>query len=90
MLLAGFFQIRHVHNCDHLSENPSQLSNSFLALSALSKEWFAKILASKWFGISALESRESKEIDLYSDYTKNKLQVLTFVAITSVWISLQS
>ena len=37
-----------------------------------------------------IESRKSKEIDLYSDYTKNKLQELTLAAITSVWISLQS
>ena len=42
------------------------------------------------FGITVLESRESKEIDLYSDYRKNKLQAFTFAAITSVWISLQS
>ena len=42
------------------------------------------------FGITMLESRKRKEIDLYSDYTKNKLQVLTLAAITSVWISLQS
>ena len=42
------------------------------------------------FGITVLDSRESKEINLYSDYTKNKLQVLTFAAITSSWISLQS
>ena len=42
------------------------------------------------FGITALDSRETKEIDLYSDYTKNKLQALTFAAITSVWISLQN
>ena len=42
------------------------------------------------FGITALESRKNKEINLYSDYTKNKLQALAFVAITSVWISLQS
>ena len=34
------------------------------------------------FGITALDSRESKEIDLYSDYIKNKLQVLTLAAIT--------
>ena len=39
------------------------------------------------FGITVIES---KEIDLYSDYTKNKLQVLTLAAITFVWISLQS
>ena len=42
------------------------------------------------FGITVLDSRESKEIDLYSDYTKNKLRASTFAAITSVWISLQS
>ena len=42
------------------------------------------------FGITALESRKNKEINLYSDYTKNKLQALAFVAITSVWISLKS
>ena len=44
------------------------------------------------FGITALESRQSKEIDLYSarDYTKNKLQALALAAIISVWISLQS
>ena len=42
------------------------------------------------FGITEIESRESKEIDLYSDYTKNKLRALAFAAITSVWISLQS
>ena len=41
------------------------------------------------FGIITLDSRKSKIIDLYSDYTENKLQVLTFAAITSVWISLQ-
>ena len=37
-------------------------------------------------GIIALDSRKSKIIDLYSDYIENKLQVLTFVAITSVCI----
>ena len=39
------------------------------------------------FGITAQESRKSKEIDLYSDYTKNKLQVLTLAAINSICIS---
>ena len=39
--------------------------------------------------IIALDSRKSKIIDLYSDYTENKLQALTFAAITSVWISLK-
>ena len=42
------------------------------------------------FGITVLDSirRKSKEINLYSDYTK--LQAFTFAAITSIWISLQS
>ena len=41
------------------------------------------------FGIIAIDSRKSKVIDLYSDYTENKLQALTFAAIsTSIWISL--
>ena len=38
------------------------------------------------FGITVLESRKSKKIDLYSDYTKNKLQALTLAATTSVWM----
>ena len=42
------------------------------------------------FKITMLESRKNKEINLYSDYTKNILQPLAFAAITSVWISLQS
>ena len=37
----------------------------------------------------SLGSRKSKKIDLYSDYTENKLQVLTFTSIISVCISLQ-
>ena len=42
------------------------------------------------YGITVLESKKSMEIDLYSDYTKNKLQALTLAAITSTWICLQS
>ena len=41
------------------------------------------------FEIITLDSRKSKIIDLYSDYTENKLQALTFAVITSIWISLQ-
>ena len=41
------------------------------------------------FGIIALDSGKSKIIDLYSDYTENKLQELTFAVIMSVWISLR-
>ena len=40
------------------------------------------------FEIIVLDSRKSKIIDLYSNYTENKLQALTFAVITSVWISL--
>ena len=42
------------------------------------------------FGITALEIRKCKEIDLYSDYAKNELQALALATITSVLISLQS
>ena len=41
------------------------------------------------FGITALDSRKGKIMDLYSDYTENKLQALTFAAITSVCTGLQ-
>ena len=34
------------------------------------------------FVIIVLDSRKSKEIDLYSNYTENKLQALTFTATT--------
>ena len=40
------------------------------------------------FGITVLDNRKSKEIDLYSDYTKNILQALTFTTISSVWIKI--
>jgi len=42
------------------------------------------------FGIIALYNRKSKEIDLYNNYSKNKLQVLAFVTITSVCSVLHS
>ena len=46
---------------------------------------FQSIMVSS-FGITALESRESMEIDFYSDYTKN-----TYISSHKfVWISLQS
>ena len=35
------------------------------------------------------DSKRSQEIDLYSDYTKNKLQVLTLPAITFLCVGLQ-
>ena len=35
------------------------------------------------FEVIALDSRASKKIDLYSNHTENKLQALTFAAITS-------
>ena len=61
------------------------------ALSVVSKEWITKVSASvaTSFGLIVLDSRKSKIINLYSDYTENKLQAFTFVAIACVWISLQ-
>jgi len=42
----------------------------------LSREWFSKV-SFFWgeysVGITVLESKKNKEINLYSDYTKNKL-----------------
>ena len=84
--------------CDHLSENPSSLHNLrfFILISQHhlrcprngSPTFQPSVVSS--FGITILQSRKNKEIDLYSDYTKNKLQALAFTAITSVWISLKS
>ena len=42
-----------------------------------------KVIVVSGFGIIAIECRKSKEIDLYSDCTENKLQALTFAAVTS-------
>ena len=87
-----------VYKCDHLSENPSSSHNFLISFvfSALhlhsprnGSPKFQLIMVSS-FGITALESKKSKESDLYSDYTKSKLQVLILAAITSTWISLQS
>ena len=58
----------------------------FSALSPLLKNGspkFQLIMVSS-FGITALDSRKSKEINLYSDYTENILQAFTFAAITSI------
>jgi len=41
------------------------------------------------FEVTALDSQASKKIDLYSNPTENKLQALTFAAITLVSICLQ-
>ena len=41
------------------------------------------------FEVIALDSRASKKINLYSNPTENKLQALTFTAITLVCICLQ-
>jgi len=37
------------------------------------------------FEVIVIESRKSKEIDLYSNYRKNKLQELSFALITFVF-----
>ena len=81
--------------CDHLSENPSIAHTTSIFFKFLSiicivpLPKFQPFVVSS-FGITSLESRKNKEIDLYSDYTKNKLQALAFAAMTSIWISLQS
>ena len=36
------------------------------------------------------ERRKNREIDLYSDSTENKLLVLVFAAIISVWIGVKA
>ena len=37
------------------------------------------------FEVIALDSQASKKIDLHSNHTESKLQVLTFAAITQVY-----
>ena len=60
----------------------------FSALSTVFKEWVFKIQLNQAtsFEVIALDSKVSKKIDLYSSHTENKLQVLTFAAITFVSI----
>ena len=41
------------------------------------------------FGIITLDSRKCSKINLYSNNTEDKLQVLTFAAITSVCITIE-
>jgi len=36
------------------------------------------------------ERRKNREINLYSDYTENKLLVLAFTAIISIWIGIKA
>ena len=63
----------------------------FSALSTVFKEWVFKFQLNQIssFEVIALDSRASKRIDLYSNHTENKLQVLTFAAIILVYICLQ-
>ena len=66
---------------DHLSENSSSSHNLRLKKKILSiicicprngsPKFRSSVVSSS--GITALESRKNKEIDLYSDYAKNKL-----------------
>ena len=71
-----------------LVRTTSKFSQHYLHCSRNGPPKFQSIMVSS-FGITSLDSRKSKEIDLYSNYTKNILQMLTFTVITSVWISLQ-
>jgi len=62
----------------------------FSTLSTIFKEWVLKFQLNQAssFEVIALDSRASKKIDLYSNHTENKLQALTFAAITFVCICL--
>ena len=76
-----------VHICDPLSENPHSSLNFqffFLFFSTCLKSGHSKfqLNQSSSFEVIALDSRASKKIDLYSNHTENKLQALTFTAIT--------
>ena len=81
--------------CDCLSKNPTCLHNFNFLFSQHylqcprngSPKFHPSVACS--FGIIVIDNRKSKIIDLYSDHTENKLQALTFAAISSVWISLQ-
>ena len=79
--------------CNRLSKNPTCLHslNFFLYYLQCPRNGSPKFQPSvvSSFGIIVIDSRKSKIIDLYSDYTDNKLQVLTFAATTSVWIGVQ-
>jgi len=77
--------------CDPLSENLHSLHN----LRFLFSQHYLQCLRSGYlkfqlnqassFEFIALDSRVSKKIDLYSNHIKNKLQALTFAAITLIY-----
>ena len=65
--------------CDHLSKNPTCLHNFqknfsqyYLQCPRNGSSKFRPSVVSS-FGIIVIDSRKSKIIDLYSDYTENKL-----------------
>ena len=89
--ISEFVCINEAHSliCDPLSKNPHSLHNFQFFL--FSKHYLQCLRSgySKFqlnqassFEVIALDSRASKKIDLYSNHTENKLQVLTFAAIT--------
>ena len=53
----------------------------------LPKFQFQPIVVSS-FGIIVLDSRKNKGINLYSNYADNKLEVIKFAVITSIYIGL--
>ena len=87
--MTSLLQIPVCTICDRLSKNPTCLHNFRNVFFFLFTQYYLQLPSVvSSFGIIALDSRKSKIIDLYSDYTENKLQVLTFVAIISISISL--
>jgi len=89
---------RHTESdiCDRLSKNQHSSHNFQIFLSS---QHYLQCLRSGYlkfqsnqargFEVIALDSRASKKIDLYSNHTENKLQALTFTAITLLSIRLQ-
>jgi len=75
--------------CDPLSENLHSLHNFQILkfykhyLQHLRSEYSKfQLNQASSFEVIAQDSRAFKKIDLYSNHTENKLQALTFVAIT--------
>ena len=95
--MTSLLQIPVCTICDRLSKNPICSHNFKKILKSTQQyqqcpkngppKFEPSVVCS--FGIIAPGSRKSKVVDLYSDYTENKLQALTIAVITSIWISLQ-
>ena len=97
VILCPFILKANLHICDPLSENLHSFHNFnfFFKFS----QHYLQCLRSGYlkfqlnqasnFEVIALDSRMSKKINLHSNHTENKLQALTFAAITLLCICLQ-